>query len=70
MPKDDHLQINKLIDLFCSCLLLFALAPLSRKVILLIGTGWSLVKPFLNDREKKIVLFVLVLQVCVCEVII
>jgi hypothetical protein len=32
-------------------------------VILLIGTGWSLVKPYLNDREKKIVLFVLVLQV-------
>ena len=32
-------------------------------VILLIGTGWSLVKPYLNDREKKIVLFVLILQV-------
>ncbi|KAH8078839.1 clathrin heavy chain binding protein [Aureococcus anophagefferens] len=32
-------------------------------VILLIGTGWSLVKPYLNDREKKIVLVVLVLQV-------
>ena len=32
-------------------------------VILLIGSGWSFVKPFLNEREKKIVLFVLVLQV-------
>lgn len=32
-------------------------------VILLIGTGWSLVKPYLNDREKKIVLVVLILQV-------
>mmetsp|Transcript_12717 Transcript_12717/g.39269 ORF Transcript_12717/g.39269 Transcript_12717/m.39269 type:complete len:450 (-) Transcript_12717:57-1406(-) len=32
-------------------------------VILLIGTGWSLVKPYLNDREKKIVLIVLILQV-------
>jgi len=32
-------------------------------VILLIGTGWSLIKPHLNDREKKIVLIVLVLQV-------
>ena len=32
-------------------------------VILLIGTGWSLVKPYLNGREKKIVLVVLVLQV-------
>lgn len=32
-------------------------------VILLIGSGWSLVKPFLHDREKKIVFFVLFLQV-------
>lgn len=32
-------------------------------VILLIGSGWSLVKPFLNDREKKIIWTVLVLQV-------
>eukprot|EP00617_Octactis_speculum_P011697 CAMPEP_0185781226 /NCGR_PEP_ID=MMETSP1174-20130828/101613_1 /TAXON_ID=35687 /ORGANISM="Dictyocha speculum, Strain CCMP1381" /LENGTH=463 /DNA_ID=CAMNT_0028471113 /DNA_START=78 /DNA_END=1469 /DNA_ORIENTATION=+ len=32
-------------------------------VILLIGSGWSLVKPYLNDREKRIVLVVLVLQV-------
>ena len=32
-------------------------------VILLIGTGWSLVKPYLNDKEKQIVLVVLVLQV-------
>lgn len=32
-------------------------------VILLIGSGWSLVKPFLHDREKKVVLAVLVLQV-------
>ena len=32
-------------------------------VILLIGTGWSLVKPYLNDREKRIVLVVLCLQV-------
>ncbi|KAL7482626.1 hypothetical protein ACHAW6_008298 [Cyclotella cf. meneghiniana] len=32
-------------------------------VILLIGSGWSLVKPFLNEREKKIIWAVLVLQV-------
>ena len=32
-------------------------------VIILIGTGWSLLKPFLNDREKKIFLIVLPLQV-------
>lgn len=32
-------------------------------VVLLIGSGWTLLKPFLNDREKKIVLVVLALQV-------
>ncbi|EED96480.1 predicted protein, partial [Thalassiosira pseudonana CCMP1335] len=32
-------------------------------VILLIGSGWSLVKPFLNDREKKVIWVVLVLQI-------
>ena len=53
-----------------SCSLHYALPPfhyvpglLLFTVILLIGTGWSLVKPYLNDREKKIVLVVLILQV-------
>lgn len=32
-------------------------------VILLIGSGWSFVKPFLSDREKKMILGVLILQV-------
>ena len=32
-------------------------------VILLIGSGWSLMKSYLNAREKKIILFVLSLQV-------
>jgi len=32
-------------------------------VILLIGSGWSLIKPTLGDREKKIIWVVLVLQV-------
>jgi hypothetical protein len=32
-------------------------------VILLLGSGWSFVKPFLSDREKKMILGVLVLQV-------
>ena len=32
-------------------------------VILLIGSGWSFVKPFLNEREKKVVAVVLLLQV-------
>ena len=31
--------------------------------ILLIGSGWSFVKPFLTGREKKIIFFVLSLQV-------
>jgi len=34
-------------------------------VILLIGTGWSFVKPFLQDRDKKILLAVVPLQVLV-----
>mmetsp|Transcript_13356 Transcript_13356/g.27099 ORF Transcript_13356/g.27099 Transcript_13356/m.27099 type:complete len:547 (-) Transcript_13356:79-1719(-) len=32
-------------------------------VILLIGSGWSLVKPFLNAKEKRIIWAVLVLQI-------
>ena len=32
-------------------------------VILLIGSGWSIVKPFLNGSEKKVILAVLILQV-------
>eukprot|EP00029_Vermamoeba_vermiformis_P010696 TRINITY_DN568_c0_g1_i1.p1 TRINITY_DN568_c0_g1~~TRINITY_DN568_c0_g1_i1.p1 ORF type:complete len:443 (-),score=126.23 TRINITY_DN568_c0_g1_i1:79-1407(-) len=31
-------------------------------VILLIGTGWAFLKPFLNDREKKVFMFVIPLQ--------
>lgn len=34
-------------------------------VILLIGMGWSMVKPFLNTRERRIMLVVLPLQVLV-----
>jgi hypothetical protein len=29
----------------------------------MIGSGWSFVKPFLSQREKKMILGVLVLQV-------
>lgn len=32
-------------------------------VILLLGSGWSMFKPFLNDREKKILFSILILQV-------
>lgn len=32
-------------------------------VILLVGTGWTLLKPFLNEREKKLFLVVLPMQV-------
>ncbi|KAL3909375.1 MAG: hypothetical protein SGILL_008111 [Bacillariaceae sp.] len=33
-------------------------------VILLLGSGWSFVKPFLSDREKKMIMAILVLQAC------
>ena len=33
------------------------------QVILLVGTGWSIVKPYLSGRERRIVVVVLVLQV-------
>ena len=32
-------------------------------VIVLIGTGWSYMKPFLGDREKRILMVVIPLQV-------
>ncbi|ONK67811.1 uncharacterized protein A4U43_C05F4020 [Asparagus officinalis] len=32
-------------------------------VIVLIGTGWSFLKPFLQDREKKVLMLVIPLQV-------
>jgi hypothetical protein len=32
-------------------------------VILLIGSGWSIVKPFLNQGEKRVILAILILQV-------
>eukprot|EP00227_Mantoniella_beaufortii_P008885 CAMPEP_0197577636 /NCGR_PEP_ID=MMETSP1326-20131121/2194_1 /TAXON_ID=1155430 /ORGANISM="Genus nov. species nov., Strain RCC2288" /LENGTH=451 /DNA_ID=CAMNT_0043140735 /DNA_START=32 /DNA_END=1387 /DNA_ORIENTATION=+ len=32
-------------------------------VVVLIGTGWSFLKPFLNDREKKVLMVVIPLQV-------
>jgi len=31
-------------------------------IILLMGAGWSLLKPFLSDREKRIIIIVLPLQ--------
>ena len=33
------------------------------QVIVLIGSGWSFVKPFLSDRDKRIVMIILPLQV-------
>jgi hypothetical protein len=31
-------------------------------VVVLIGTGWSYMKPLLNDREKRILMIVIPLQ--------
>jgi hypothetical protein len=36
-------------------------------VIVLIGTGWSYLKPFLSDRDKQVILVVLVVQ-CIVNV--
>lgn len=33
------------------------------QVVVLIGTGWSYMKPLLNDREKRILMIVIPLQV-------
>ncbi len=33
-------------------------------VILLIGTGWSFLKPYLHPREKRLLMIVLPMQVC------
>ena len=46
-------------------LLTFVKGVMLFSVILLIGTGWSFVKPFLQDRDKRILLAVVPLQVLV-----
>jgi len=33
-------------------------------VIVLLGTGWSTLKPFLSDRDRKVLIAVLPLQIC------
>eukprot|EP01061_Rhynchopus_euleeides_P000899 TRINITY_DN10643_c1_g1_i1.p1 TRINITY_DN10643_c1_g1~~TRINITY_DN10643_c1_g1_i1.p1 ORF type:complete len:485 (+),score=208.57 TRINITY_DN10643_c1_g1_i1:71-1525(+) len=38
-------------------------------IIMLIGTGWSFVRPFLNDRDKKLLMFVLPLQILIHVVV-
>ena len=34
------------------------------QVIVLVGTGWSYMKPLLASKEKKILMIVIPLQVC------
>lgn len=34
-------------------------------VVVLIGAGWSFVKPFVTDKEKKVILVVIPLQVII-----
>ena len=64
----------RVLDVLLSPLLLYSLtshlslpSPLSGvmlfTVILLIGSGWSLMKAHLNDKERKIILIVLSMQV-------
>ena len=36
------------------------------QVVVLIGTGWSYMTPFLRDREKRILMIVIPLQACPC----
>lgn len=36
---------------------------MGRQVVVLLGTGWSYMKPLLNDREKRILMIVIPLQV-------
>ena len=40
----------------------FVKGALMAMITLLIGAGWNVLKPFLSDREKKILLIALVLQ--------
>ena len=35
------------------------------QVIVLVGTGWSYMTPFLKDREKRILMVVIPLQVLI-----
>ncbi len=34
------------------------------QVVVLVGTGWSYMTPFLRDREKRLLMVVIPLQVC------
>jgi hypothetical protein len=33
-------------------------------VVVLIGTGWSYMKPFIDDRTRQVLMIVIPLQVC------
>lgn len=35
-------------------------------VVVLIGTGWSYMTPFLGSSEKRVLMIVIPLQVCLC----
>ena len=40
----------------------FIKGALMANVTLLIGAGWNVLKPFLSDREKKILIIAIILQ--------
>jgi hypothetical protein len=60
-----YLRVTGHAEFWTGVYLLFAFmkGTLLFTVILLIGSGWSFVKPFLNDREKKMIFAILLLQV-------
>ncbi|CAM9441536.1 unnamed protein product [Heterosigma akashiwo] len=60
-----HMRLTGTTELWSVVYFVFAFVKgiLLFVVILLIGTGWSMVKPFLNKMEKRIIFVVLCLQV-------
>eukprot|EP00798_Chlamydomonas_sp_ICE-L_P015863 gene15863-21990_t len=54
--KADGWNVAYYIFTFCRGVLFFV-------VVVLVGTGWSYMKPFLSDRDKRILLVVIPLQV-------
>lgn len=48
---------------FCNCRLKGAVLFIT---IVLVGTGWTFIKHILSEKDKKIFMIVIPLQVCIC----